>query len=552
MRRHLAVFGTLLLLVPMGVVVQATAAGAGGAGPTVCGGTVAAPQVLAGGTYASVDVNGVCDISAGQVIVTGSVTVEAGGALVSAFGLNNKTLGTVSDLTINGDLTSATGASLVLGCGSLHFTCFDEPNPGSPTLNSATAVHGNLTAESPLGFILHRVSVGGDLRSTGGGGGKTCANSPGANVFYAIPGNGGAVYSDLEDSTVGGNLWVTGLTSCWFGALRDRINGSASFVDLTFMDSDSIEVLSSTVGGNMVCLNDAPALQFGDAGQVGNLVGGYGTGQCAFSRLVRYGTSDPPIYLPIATHDSTHNGYWLAASDGGIFSFGTAFYGSGAGQGVPVDGFSASPGGYGYQLATSTGTVSAYGPHPSCSGSIPATNRPIVGMAAVPGGGGCWLVASDGGIFTYGPTAAFYGSTGALTLNQPIVGMAPAPSGDGYYLVAADGGIFAFGPGASFQGSMGGQHLNRPIVGMTVDPTTGGYWLVAADGGIFSFGATFQGSMGGQHLNRPIVGMAAAPDGMGYYMVATDGGIFSFGTAVFQGSTGAIQLARPIIGMALR
>lgn len=144
---------------------------------------MAAPQVLAGGTYASVDVNGVCDISAGQVVVTGSVVVEAGGALVSAYGLSNNSPGTISDLTIFGDLTSATGASLILGCGSLHFACFDEPNPGSPTLDSATVVHGNLTAESPLGFILHLVTVGGDLRSTGGGGGKTCANSPGANVF---------------------------------------------------------------------------------------------------------------------------------------------------------------------------------------------------------------------------------------------------------------------------------------------------------------------------------------------------------------------------------
>ena len=512
---------------------------------------MAAPAVLAGGTYTAVDVKGVCDISAGQVVVTGSVVVEAGGALVSAYGLSNSVPGTMSDLTIYGDLTTATGASLILGCGSLHFSCFDEPNPGSPTLNSATVVHGNLTAEGPLGFILHHVTVGGDLRTTGGGGGKACAPSPVPNVFYAIPGNGGVVYSDLEDSTVGGNLWVTGLTSCWFGALRDRINGSATFVDLTFMDNDSIEVLSNNVGGNMVCLNDAPALQFGDAGQVGNLVGGYGTGQCAFSRLVRYGSTNPPIYLPIAKHDPNHNGYWLAASDGGIFSFGTGFYGSAAGQVLPFNGFAAAPGGYGYQLATSTGTVLGYGPHAACSGSIPAINRPIVGMAAVPGGGGCWLVASDGGIFSYGATASFYGSAGALPLNQPIVGMAPAPNGDGYYLVAADGGIFAYGPGASFQGSMGGQHLNRPIVGMAVDPSTGGYWLVAADGGIFSFGASFQGSMGGQHLNQPIVGMAAAPDGNGYYLVATDGGIFNFGTAVFQGSTGAIPLARPIIGMAL-
>ena len=161
-------------------------------------------------------------------------------------------------------------------------------------------------------------------------------------------------------------------------------------------------------------------------------------------------------------------GYWLVASDGGIFSFGdAAFYGS-------------------------TGGIHL--------------NQPIVGMAATPDGGGYWLVASDGGIFSFGD-ATFYGSTGATHLNQPIVGMAPTPDGGGYWLVASDGGIFSFGD-ATFYGSTGGTHLNQPIVGMTTTPDGGGYWLVASDGGIFAFGdATFYGSTGGTHLNQPIVGM---------------------------------------------
>ncbi|MDA8359977.1 MAG: hypothetical protein M0Z95_27580, partial [Actinomycetota bacterium] len=82
----------------------------------------------------------------------------------------------------------------------------------------------------------------------------------------------------------------------------------------------------------------------------------------------------------------TGQGYWLVASDGGIFSFGAArFYGS-------------------------TGSMTL--------------NKPIVGMAATPTGAGYWLVASDGGIFSFG-AARFYGSTGSIALNKPIVGMAP-------------------------------------------------------------------------------------------------------------------------------
>ena len=79
------------------------------------------------------------------------------------------------------------------------------------------------------------------------------------------------------------------------------------------------------------------------------------------------------------------NGYWLVASDGGIFGYGNSgFYGS-------------------------TGATKL--------------NQPIVGMEHTTTGKGYWLVASDGGIFSYGD-AGFYGSTGAIKLNQPIVAMA--------------------------------------------------------------------------------------------------------------------------------
>ena len=66
-------------------------------------------------------------------------------------------------------------------------------------------------------------------------------------------------------------------------------------------------------------------------------------------------------------------GYWLVASDGGIFAFGDAgFFGSTGGMRLVA---------------------------------------PVVGMARTPDGGGYWLVASDGGVFSYGD-AQFYGSMG--------------------------------------------------------------------------------------------------------------------------------------------
>ena len=173
-------------------------------------------------------------------------------------------------------------------------------------------------------------------------------------------------------------------------------------------------------------------------------------------------------------------GYWLVASDGGIFSYGDAqFYGS-------------------------TGSIHL--------------NQPIVGMATTPSGHGYWLVASDGGIFSYGD-AQFYGSTGSIHLNQPVVGMAAGPAGSGYWLVASDGGIFSYGS-ASFFGSTGGIKLNAPIVGMAATST--GYWLAAKDGGLFNFGtAPFLGSMGGQSNPNPIRAIAATPSGQGYWLLPT-------------------------------
>ncbi len=199
----------------------------------------------------------------------------------------------------------------------------------------------------------------------------------------------------------------------------------------------------------------------------------------------------------------TEAGYWLVASDGGIFSYGDA-------------GFEGS------------------------AGAI-ELNSPIVGIAPTATGEGYWLVATDGGIFSYGD-ARFHGSAGAIDLNSPIVAVGVTPTGAGYWLAAADGGIFSYGD-ARFFGSAGAIDLNSPIVGMAATPTGAGYWLTASDGGIFSYGdAAFHGSAGAVDLSEPIAGMAATPTGDGYWLLAADGGVFAYGEAAFHGSGGDLDL----------
>jgi hypothetical protein len=246
-------------------------------------------------------------------------------------------------------------------------------------------------------------------------------------------------------------------------------------------------------------------------------------------------------------------GYWLDASDGGIFTYpNNVFYGSTGGLrlNMPMVGMAATPDAQGYWLVASDGGIFSYGDatfHGSRGGQ--PLNKPIVGMATTPDGAGYWLVASDGGIFGYGD-AGFFGSRGGQPLNKPIVGMAATADGKGYWLVASDGGIFSYGD-AAFYGSTGSLVLNKPVVGMASTPTGLGYWLVASDGGIFNYGdAAFYGSTGSIVLNKPMVGMAGSPSGKGYWLVASDGGIFNYGDAPFQGSAGALHLNAPVVGMA--
>lgn len=229
-------------------------------------------------------------------------------------------------------------------------------------------------------------------------------------------------------------------------------------------------------------------------------------------------TTSPPTTPPSTTTTTTPplppavgQGYWLVASDGGIFSFGNArFWGS-------------------------TGAI--------------RLNQPIVGMATTPDGFGYWMVASDGGIFSFG-NAAFFGSTGAIRLNQPIVGMATTPDGLGYWLVARDGGIFSFGD-AKFFGSTGAIRLNQPIVGMALAGGGRGYWFVAADGGVFGFGpdAVFYGSGVGK-APTPVVGIAPSADRLGFRLVTSDGRVETFGDAQHLGDLTGRPLTLPIVGLA--
>jgi len=145
---------------------------------------------------------------------------------------------------------------------------------------------------------------------------------------------------------------------------------------------------------------------------------------------------DTPDDTPMLTEAlSVEPGYWMAASDGGIFAFGSsAFYGSMAASCWPSPSSASLP----RPTAWATGRWRAtrdlrlrrrrllrlhgrQAPQPADRG-----HRLDGGRQGLLG------VARDGGIFAFGD-AGFYGSMGAKPLNQPIVGIASTADGLGYW-----------------------------------------------------------------------------------------------------------------------
>ena len=145
-------------------------------------------------------------------------------------------------------------------------------------------------------------------------------------------------------------------------------------------------------------------------------------------------------------------GYWLVASDGGIFSFGDVNY-FGSTGGMPL-------------------------------------SAPVVGMDRTADGQGYWMVGRDGGIFNYGD-AGFFGSAGGVRLNRPVVGMAAIQS-------------LSAGPAPAVEHSVPAdipQLVQQPTdqtvvpggtatftVQTTGDPAPGVQWQVSTDDGV-SFSA---------------------------------------------------------------
>jgi hypothetical protein len=226
-----------------------------------------------------------------------------------------------------------------------------------------------------------------------------------------------------------------------------------------------------------------------------------------------------PVVGIVPTAD--RGGYWLDASDGGVFSFGdTQFYGSIPGLGLhpagsglpnslnaPIVGMVPSHDQGGYFMVASDGGVFAFGDAHfagSCPG-IGGCSGAAVAVMPDASGNGYWLVTATGHIYTFGD-ATYYGAPGPQS--SPITSAVATPDGAGYYILDADGQVFAYGDANGTLGSVpaGSTGGFNPASAIFATSDNGGYWVADAMGDVYSFGdAPYDGGMGGTHLNGPII-----------------------------------------------
>jgi len=273
----------------VGTSTASSASSASAVGTDACTGSLndfpAHVGVLSGIHNGNVEISGACVVNAGPTEVKGTLTILPGSVLLATFGETNFQPGSpASTLTVDGSINVQSGGTALLGCFATSFPCFDDPMEGpdhSPTLNSPVKVGGNLISTEPLGVIVHDGTIGGNVSETGGGGGVTCDPSGGFAAF------GSPVYSDYEDSSVGGWMSISNLNSCWLGVARVQIGQSLTVTNDQLLDPDAIEIISNTIGGDLACSGNRMVWDSADASNdlypriwLPNTVAGKRSGQC--------------------------------------------------------------------------------------------------------------------------------------------------------------------------------------------------------------------------------------------------------------------------------
>ena len=224
-----------------------------------------------------------------------------------------------------------------------------------------------------------------------------------------------------------------------------------------------------------------------------------------------------PAVSIVATPDK--GGYWLGAADGGIFAFGDAgFHGSIPGLGLhpadsglpnslnaPIVGLVASADGGGYFMVASDGGVFAFGDARfagSCPG-IGGCSGTAVAVMPDSSGNGYWVVTQTGHVYSFGG-APYYGAPGPQGV--PVTSAVRTADGRGYWILFSNGAIASYGDAINDASPQGQMDALDPATTIFTTSDGVGYWVAAADGAVASYGdAPNEGSMLGSRLNGSII-----------------------------------------------
>jgi hypothetical protein len=248
----------------------AATAGTASADPVhvpICGSNEGTVGTALSGNYKNLTVSGIAFVAKKTTLnVSGNLTL-APGACLDDF--------VIATVHVGKNVTVERGATLALGCAP-----GSNGPPGIPPCKNSVAdvtVGGNITADQPQTMYLTAVTVGKNVVSNGGG--------------FSAPG----LSFPVKNMNIGGNLVLEGWTGgkgAWIGALRNQVGGNVIISDNTGFrpgengQNDSTEVDGNTVGKNLICQNNTPPAQYGDAYNPGegngpNVVGHKAIGECA-------------------------------------------------------------------------------------------------------------------------------------------------------------------------------------------------------------------------------------------------------------------------------
>jgi hypothetical protein len=328
-----------------------------------------------------------------------------------------------------------------------------------------------------------------------------------------------ATVTSTDGTPTGTVTFTSGATTlCTTGAL---VSGSASCRTSTAPEGTHI-VTGAYSGSPGFAASSGTATLVVSAPPHGYWLVGSDGGIFAYGAAQFYGsTGAMTLQRPVVgiTPTAADGGYWLVASDGGIFTFGNAyFYGSVPGLGLapagsrdpkrlnaPIVGMVPSTDGAGYFMVASDGGVFAFGDakfEGSCPGIGGCSGAAVAVMPDV-SGNGYWLVTATGHVYAFGD-AVNYGAPGPQAV--PVTAAVRTQDGAGYWLLFANGVVAPYGDAANLGGPAGSVGGANPAAAIFTTSDGGGYWVASADGGLYTYGsAPNDGSMAGQRLNGSII-----------------------------------------------